>query len=145
MVNFSVTFSAAGLGVMIAGFSIVASSLDVRTFEILSNTDYENTGVPNLNFIFSCFVGVLIMFLNLFWITLSYYLFISESSLFISIFSISNEFRFVMNQIFLSIVVSYQIFVLLSVRSFVWNLHQSLLAIGTASSIVDKSKGKKVH
>lgn len=135
MASYSLTVCSALMGVVIAGMSIFAASLNPKISSNLIETLYPNTNIPSLKFIFSMFAYVLS---SLFIIIVEcgvYYLVIAEESL---VFGWLNSVfdNFAETAIFKAVLVIYVsvffasiVFVGSILKSFIWNLHQVLLVV----------------
>lgn len=142
LVGFGVVLAGSGVGIIIAGFAIMAGSLDKNTFGALSKFPHEDTDVPMLNFIFSIFVYVLLIFLRLFTVCFCYLLVLNENSP--AALALRNaQYIFVLELIATLVLVPVIGFTLLSIRSFVKNLHGSLLLLGHIRSQMQTHSGSE--
>lgn len=129
------TYGVGILGFLIAGFAILASSNHGELFEVLAKTSYPEENVNILQFIFYNFLSSIILHLTL----ISYIFFVLIIAKIDPVTSPIIDcpcFGLTVNLIILSSFILFQIFALLNVKSFVWNLYSGLLmSIATESKI----------
>lgn len=129
------TYGVGILGFLIAGFAILASSNHGELFEVLAKTSYPEENVSILQFIFYNFLSSIILHLAL----ISYIFFVliiaKLNPITVQIIDCSCV-GLTVNLITLTSFILFQIFALLNVKSFVWNLYSGLLmSIATESKI----------
>lgn len=145
LVDFSGLLVGALFGVVIAGFSIFASSLQPAILLRLIETDYPGTQANNLTFIFSMFIYVLATLFTVFAAIFFYKLTIGPNSAILGIptkISPSNHASSAILLIFISLLIGQLVFVFSILFSFIWNLHQILLVIAGKQAIdaIDQKK-----
>lgn len=129
------TYGVGILGFLIAGFAILASSNHGELFEVLAKTTYPQENVSILQFIFYNFLSSIILHL-----TLIFYIFlvviIAKLNPVTGQITDYSCFGLIVNLVILDSFVLFQMFALLNVKSFVWNLYSSLLmSIATESKV----------
>lgn len=130
------------LGFLIAGFAILASSNHGELFEILAKTTYPDESVSILQFIFYNFLSSIFLHLSL----ISYIfliVFFTKINPIASSLVDDPRLGLIVNLITLASFILFQIFSLLNVKSFAWNLYSGLLmSIATESKIREKQRSK---
>jgi hypothetical protein len=133
LVGLGVALAGVALGLGLAGVAIYISSLKPQTLKLLTQANYPGTSVSALRFILSTFVYVIVAFLRLVVVCVLYYLLFSTNSFVLEFisrqFADPVEFRCAVGLIFLPIYLYYFTFALSNLRSFVLNLHRSILII----------------
>lgn len=140
MATFALTVGASLMGVVIAGMSIFAASLNPNMAKSLIDTNYPNTDIPSLKFIFAMFSHMLFYLFLTICVSSGYYFFIGTTS-FVAV-SVHDAFGADPEQpIFKTLTTLYVSFlagllVLLGslLKSFIWNLHQVLLVVSVFNS-----------
>lgn len=136
--------SSALLGVAIAGFSIFASSMDKEVLERLAASE-KRKGVSNLSFIFSLFIYTLATLFYLLVTSCSYLFFLDSDSIVYEQLAMSpfgaSGFAAFLQFTFLSLYSGQILFVFFILKSFTFNLHQTLLVVSGAR-IVEEHRRK---
>lgn len=142
VVDFSLALCAASVGILIAGFSIIASALDFKVFRELSRTPYPNEDSAHSTIVvmFASFVFMIMIFIRLFFACLAFYIFFSKSGVVWNLSISKDGIARISTMLFVASFISYNVFALLSVRTFLWNLYQMLLVVGTAKVLIEESE-----
>ena len=138
-------FATSILGFLIAGFSIFASVTNKRLFIALAQMNYEDTGVSQLKFIFFNFVIVFLHYLTFLGICLIVDLFFPSGGPFSLIaqrvLGGHKLLEEVLSLIGAVTIGGWFIYIVLMLKSFIWNLYQAvLLAIAAEAEFADRSK-----
>lgn len=141
---YALTVSSALMGVVIAGMSIFAATLKPKVANGLIHTEYPNTNISSLKFIFAMFAYVLFSLFTVIACSSIHYLALGNSAFFLELFTAM--WGPTQDQIFLKLaLISYLsiflglVFFLGSLlKSFIWNLHQVLLVVAAFNSQVDE-------
>ena len=149
----SLVFSLSVLGFLIAGFSIFASITKVDLFITLASIPYKRneteTGLNRLQFIFFNFMNVFSVYFILLAMALFVRLGYSEGSP-LSIFGsfLASEYPnacMVVNIIASSVFLIILTEALLRLKSFIWNLYQSVLLVIVTSDEIAKNKNQEAQ
>ena len=137
-------FSLSILGFLIAGFSIFASVTKAELFITLANIPYKKTGINSLQFVFFNFLNVFVVYLGLLGLSLVVKVVFSPLSP-VTLFgrtmvqSYPTAGLVVNSLVFLSFGILF-VEAFLRLKSFIWNLYQSvLMSIATE----DQMRAKK--
>lgn len=133
--GYSLTISAALMGVVIAGMSIFASSLKPTVAAKLIKTKYPRTEISSLKFMFSMFAYLLFSLFLVICFSGAYYVLLGQHSvggeLLRSVKTENGvaEFYKVVLLIYVAMLLGLTTFLLSILRSFIWNLHQVLMVV----------------
>lgn len=135
LVGFGIIMATALLGVVIAGFSIFASSLDSEIVMDLAESNYHDSGPNNLSFIFASFIYVLVALFGLLVTSLVFVVFLSVNSVVfqqVILVFFAPELQLIFVLTFLCLYLGQLVFVISVLFSFLWNLHQVLMVMAAA-------------
>jgi hypothetical protein len=141
-----VSFAAGILGFLLAGFSIFATMTKNELFVALANIPHKKGNISRLKFIFFNFLVVFIHYLTFLAICLFIHLFLGQNAPLTKLIGAATQGHqlvvYRISSIGLVIVGTYFIAVLLMLKSFIWNLYQSvLLAIATEDMLHPREDG----
>ena len=139
-------FTTAILGFLIAGFAIFASITKPEVFVELAQTDYRDSGISNLQFMFYNFLLVFIHFIVFLAVTVFIEVFLYPNGpltdavgFVLSLFPGWGSLALVLA---FSVLAGWLAFLLMLLKSFIWNLYQAVLvSIGLAAGIGDDEAG----
>ena len=136
----SIGLSSSGLGIILAGFSLVASAIDPKTFDAMSKVKNKNNGLPEINFFYSIFVNMLALLLGLFFVSLLYYIFSSGPVAHLLEYWLPTASEVLVDFFFFPFLVGSLVYVLMSFVSFLRNLHIALLLLGQFRKLANQNE-----
>jgi hypothetical protein len=142
------SFTTSILGFLIAGFSIFASITRPEIFVGLAKLNHEVYNISRLKFIFFNFLFVFIHYLA--FLIVSFFIHLFFPVILSFIFNDNTQqiippvFLWWVGAVPLTFIVGWFIFLLLLLKSFIWNIYQSvILIITTGDLIIELSETKK--
>lgn len=137
LVTIALTLVSAFFGIAIAGFAIFASGLRAKTIDhMIEKNQSESPEVPVINYLFAIFAYTLSALFFVFVTVLFYQIFLSANSPLISmnhnLTLPQGAQRFTLIA-FTCFFIAQMTFVLLIIKSFIWNLHQILLVLAATT------------
>lgn len=143
------TFTTAILGFLIAGFAIFASITKPDVFILLAKLDHKRGGISRLQFIFFNFIFSFIHYLLFLGICISIKVMFYDGSPFVEL---SNYFLEINSKalilgiaLIFSVLIGWLIFLLMLLKSFIWNMYQAVLVtIVAEAEIQEQAKGNDV-
>jgi len=146
-----ISLSVGILGFLIAGFAIFANVTRAELFITLASISYKKegkeTGINRLQFVFFNFINVFITYIGLLALCMLVAIGLSETSPIIKVTASTHPSRLITPLLILLgltvVLILWLIAALLKLKSFIWNLYQTVLvAIATEAEISDaKRKG----
>jgi hypothetical protein len=138
LASYSLTVSSALMGVVIAGMSIFAASLKANVASKLIATNYPETKVSSLKFIFSMFAYLLFALFLVISLCAVYFLIVGKDTIGGSVLILESgptDFHKGVVLLYISIQVGITVFLLSLLRSFIWNLHIVLMVVIAAEQV----------
>ncbi|WP_422040644.1 hypothetical protein [Roseibium sp.] len=135
------------LGFLIAGFSIFASVTKDELFITLAKIPYRKSSINRLQFVFFNFLNVFTVYVGLLAICLFSIILFSEQSPLIRLitFAAPDYQQFAVPILFLVVcsIMQWILSAILKLKSFIWNLYQTVLVtIATESELQDQKERK---
>jgi len=143
---FAVTYSAVAAGILIAGFSIVVSTLDAKLINVFSQIRQPVAESNLISFVFSIFVASLIVYVKLFAWSFLGVIMCGEDRFFIFSYSGGSsyeEFLLFLLVGFTSILTFITFYSILFLKAFVLNLHGTLSLLVEARAGMDGEQASK--
>lgn len=136
------------LGFLIAGFSIFASTTPRELFKILAQLRHKKTQFSKLKFIFFNFLLVFIHYLIFLGLCITIKLALPLVTKAISVFEISSGIRdsliwWYFATFLHATVVAWLIYLIMLLKSFVWNIYQTVLVKFVGGELIEDAKQKR--
>lgn len=128
------------LGFLIAGFSIFSSITKPEIFAALAKLDHKETGLSRLQFIFFNFLLVFIHYLAFLAFSIAIKVFLptlaSAVGLAVSHWSLSALVIWWLAAIGTAIALSWLVFLIMLLKSFIWNIYQAVLVVIVTGDLI---------
>lgn len=147
-IGFSLT--TAILGFLIAGFAIFASITKREVFIVLAKLNHTRGGISRLQFMFFNFLLIFIHFIVFLTVSILTKLVLYPGGPFANglqyVASLDSEAPNYIMVLLFSILTAWLVFLLMLLKSFIWNLYQAVLVtIGAAAELAEQEEDRKVE
>lgn len=143
-INYGISYSSGILGFLLTGFAVFASLTKPEVFEALANTTNKKYKISNFKFVFYNFLVVFAYYLSFLAYNVVFILLFGKYGFFRNTLSHSDACFYDMFLSFLIILTgTWFIASILHLKSFIWNLYQSVLLAITIPKVIDEIKNEE--